>query len=234
MRLLIKFNPLCNEDYYTIGKYDIQGFIYSLLKDTEFQNYHDIKGFKYFTFSNIFPVCDFKLGQQKQLIISSPSSAFIKLLHYNLSHMEIFRLNKFFMEIKSLKLLNIKSSGSVMLGTPIALYESNIDNRYYSFKSNPDFNFFFERLKDNSLKKFNSYFDDTFYFEEDIFDSFEFNREVSVQMKIHDNKFIIIGSLWKSLEKEIIRENKKFYNFIFDCGLGEKNSLGFGFLNNRR
>ena len=46
--------------------------------------------------------------------------------------------------------------------------------------------------------------------------------------------FIIIGSLWKVLEKNIAREDRKFYNFLFDCGLGEKNSLGMGFINNRR
>ncbi|MBQ6219536.1 MAG: CRISPR-associated endoribonuclease Cas6 [Methanosphaera sp.] len=234
MRLLIKFNPLCNEKYDNIGKYDIQGFIYSLLKDTEFHDYHNIHGFKYFTFSNIFPVCDYKLGEQKQLIISSPSSAFIKLLHYNLSHMEVFRLNRYFMEIKSLKLLNIKSSMFIIGGTPIVLYENNIENRYYSFKSSPNFNFFFERLKDNALKKYNSYYNDDYYFEGELFDSFEFNREVSVRMKIHDNNFIVIGSLWKSLEKELTKDNRKFNNFIFDCGLGEKNSLGFGFVNNRR
>lgn len=38
MRLIIKFNPLSDCKYDAIGKYDIQGFIYSLLKDTEFKN----------------------------------------------------------------------------------------------------------------------------------------------------------------------------------------------------
>lgn len=234
MRLIIKFNPLCNENYFNIGKYDIQGFIYSLLKDSEFSEYHKLKGFKYFNFSNIFPINDFRLGVEKKIIISSPSSALIKLLYYKLSNMEVFRLNKFFMEITDLTLLNTKASNSFTVATPITLYEDNKMNRYYSFKSNPDFNFFFERLKDNSLKKYNSYYKEDYFFDEDLFDSFEFSKEVSVQMSIHHKKFIIIGSLWKSFEKEIIKDNKKFYNFIFDCGLGEKNSLGFGFLNNRR
>ena len=233
MRLVIEFNPLCNENYFKIGKYDIQGFIYSLLKDTEFDKYHELKGFKYFNFSNIFPINDFQLGNEKKLIISSPSSALIKLLHYKLLNMEVFRLNKFFMEIKKVTLINIKCSKNIKVGTPIALYEDNKNDRFYSFKSNPNFNFFFERLKDNALKKHNSYYDESFELSDDLFDSFEFNKEVSVQMNIHHNKFIIIGSLW-TFEKHIIKENKKFYNFLFDCGLGEKNSLGFGFVNNRR
>ncbi len=235
MRLVIKFNPLCNEDYFKIGKYDIQGFIYSLIKDTEFGDYHDIKGFKFFSFSNIFPLGDFKLGEHKQLIISSPSSAFIKILYHIISSMEVFRLNKFFMEIISVKIIkNNKMRAQIISGTPIVLYENNLDNKYYSFKSNMDFNFFFDRLSDNAVKKFNAYYDDDFVLNNSLFSSFEFNREVSVRMQIHQNKFIVIGSLWNLFEVDIDSENRKFYNFLFDCGLGEKNSLGFGFLNNRR
>lgn len=130
MRLIIKFNPLCCEKYNRIRQSDIQGFIYSLLKNSEFKEYHEIRGFKYFNFSNIFPVSDFKLGVEKNLIISSPCKALIKLMYYELSKMEVFRLNKFFMEIKSLKILNTKSSNQIIMGTPIVLYEENINNKY--------------------------------------------------------------------------------------------------------
>lgn len=235
MRLIIKFNPLSDCKYDAIGKYDIQGFIYSLLKDTEFKNYHDIKGFKFFTFSNIFPVCDFKQDNLKTIIISSPSSAFIKVLYYQLSNLEIFRLNKYYMEKYKVKLIkNNKCSNSIITGTPIVLFENNYENRYYSFNQKLDFNFFFNRLKENALKKYVAYTQDEINLESDLFDSFEFNREVSMRIIMKNQTFIIIGSLWKVLEKNIAREDRKFYNFLFDCGLGEKNSLGMGFINNRR
>ena len=54
---------------------------------------------------------------------------------------------------------------------------------------------------------------------------------MSIRLQKNNNKFIIIGSLWKNMEFNLNRNNKKFYNFLFDNGLGEKNSLGFGFLN---
>ncbi len=236
MRLIIEFNPLANINYYDIDKYKIQGFIYSLLKDTEFANYHDVKGFKFFNFSNIFPVSNFVYGDQKTLIISSPSSAFIKILYYQLSKMDVFRLDKYFMEIKKLKLIKKTScSNSLITGTPVVLFKNNNENRYFSFNNSDgvDFNFFFKRLKNNAVKKYNAYTDDNFDLDSELFDSFEINREVSIRMNIRNNKFIIIGSLWK-LEKNISNYEKKFYNFLFDVGLGEKNSLGFGFLNNRR
>jgi len=206
-----------------------------LLKDTEFRNYHDVIGFKFFNYSNIFPISDFKQDNLKTLIISSPSSAFIKILYYQLSNMDIFRLNKYYMEIIKVKLIKKTSfSNSVITGTPIVLFENNHENKYYSFEKNPDFNFFFNRLKNNSIKKYVAYTGDDIEENFNIFDVFEFNKEVSIRLSIRNNSFIIIGSLWKNLEKEINKDNRKFYNFLFDCGLGEKNSLGFGFINNNR
>lgn len=206
-----------------------------MLKDTEFRNYHDVIGFKFFNYSNIFPISDFKQDNLKTLIISSPSSAFIKILYYQLSNMDIFRLNKYYMEIIKVKLIKKTSfSNSVITGTPIVLFENNHENKYYSFEKNPDFNFFFNRLKNNSIKKYVAYTGDDIEENFNIFDVFEFNKEVSIRLSIRNNSFIIIGSLWKNLEKEINKDNRKFYNFLFDCGLGEKNSLGFGFINNNR
>ena len=43
---------------------------------------------------------------------------------------------------------------------------------------------------------------------------------------------VIIGSVWYLLEKfEISEEMRRFYWFLMECGLGEKNSMGFGFVN---
>jgi CRISPR-associated endoribonuclease Cas6 len=87
-----------------------------------------------------------------------------------------------------------------------------------------------ERLKDNSLKKYNAYYDLDYYFDGNLFDSFQYDKEVAVRVKKADNMFIIIGTLWKNLEK-FNMDDKRFYRFLMDCGLGEKNSLGFGMIN---
>ena len=61
----------------------------------------------------------------KTIIISSPSSAFIKVLYYQLSNLEIFRLNKYYMEKYKVKLIkNNKCSNSIITGTPIVLFEN--------------------------------------------------------------------------------------------------------------
>ncbi|WP_308574335.1 CRISPR-associated endoribonuclease Cas6 [uncultured Methanosphaera sp.] len=235
MRLIIEFKSLTDFNYYDVNKYNVQGFIYSLLKNTEFKDYHDMHGFKFFNFSNIFPVSNFKYDEHKKLIISSPSSAFIKLLYYKLSNMDVFRLNKYYFEIVQLKLFKSTCSNSLISGTPLILFEDKDENRYFSFNGgNLDFDFFFKRLKDNAEKKYNAYTGENYILESDLFDNFEFNREVSIELTIRNNTFLTIGNLWKELSKDIRRDDKHFYNFLFDVGLGEKNSMGFGFLNNNR
>lgn len=229
---MIKFEPKSNIQYHEIDKYTIQGFIYSLLrKDSKFSNLHDTTGFKFFNFSNIFPVSDFEKNSLKKLIISSPNNELIKLLFNQLKNIESFKLKNYKMEILKVNILKKYKCSKFISATPIVLFKDNKNNKYFSFKQDNDIDFFFSRLKDNAIKKYNAFYDTDFELDSNLFDSFELSKEVSIRLQKNNNKFIIIGSLWKNMEFNLNRNNKKFYNFLFDNGLGEKNSLGFGFLN---
>ena len=229
---MLKFEPLEYIKYQNIDKYTIQGFIYSILKDDSvFSSLHETVGFKFFNFSNIFPVSDFEKNSLKKLIISSPNEDLIKSIYSNLKNKDSFRLKNHKMELLKVSLLKNQNCNKFISATPIVLFEDNINNKYFSFKQNNEFNFFFDRLKDNAVKKYNAFYGCDFNLESNLFTNFEFGREVSIRLVKKDNKFIIIGSLWKNLEFDLTSQNKNFYNFLFDNGLGEKNSLGFGFLN---
>lgn len=230
MRLIIKFIPEEDSNYDSVNKHTIQGFIYSLLHNSGYSNYHDLKGFKYFSFSNIFPVSDFKKGETKNLIITSPKQGFIRSLDDSLKARDHFYLGKHLMAKEEVKKFKPHLKRHFITSTPIVLYEQNRKNRYYSINKTNDFYFFLDRLKDNALKKYNAYFDLNYDFDGNLFDRFQFDKEVAVRVKKADKMFIIIGSLWKNLEK-FNMDDKQFYTFIMDCGLGEKNSLGFGMIN---
>lgn len=231
MRLLIKFKSDEEFEYSAINNYTIQGFIYSFLKrSNSFSEYHDIDGFKYFCFSNIFPVSDFKKGELKKIIISSPNFKLIKTLERELKRNKSAYLGKYPVKIESVSLFKARLKRQFITSTPIILYQDARKNYYFSMKKTHDFQFFMDRLKENALKKYNLFYDDEYHFEGNIFDRLEYAREVAVRLKKADKLFIVIGTLWKNLEK-FNMDNKKFYNFLLDCGLGEKNSLGFGMLN---
>ena len=232
---MIKFEPKQFIKYSDIDKYTVQGFIYSVLgKDSLFSDFHDQVGFKFFNFSNIFPVSDFEKNSLKKLIISSPNNDLIKALYNQLKNKSSFYLKNYKMEILKVEILRDRYCSKFITSTPIVLFEDNKSNRYYSIKQNSDFNFFFERLKDNAVKKYNAFYDSDFILDSELFTNFEFGREVSIRLVKNNNKFIIIGSLWKNLEFNLTSQNKDFYRFLFENGLGEKNSLGFGFLNCRK
>ncbi|GAB4316434.1 MAG: CRISPR-associated endoribonuclease Cas6 [Methanobacteriaceae archaeon] len=230
MRIILKFTSAKQLSYESINKYTIQGFIYSLFKETTFSNYHDFKGFKFFSFSNIFPVTDFKPKEIKNLIISSPKEGFIRTLFEALKKKEKFYLGRYLMKIINVRIFQPKLTRRFITSTPIVLFENNRENKYYSIKKTNDFSFFMDRIKENALKKYNAYQNSDYFFEGNLFDRFEFDREVAVRIKKADNIFLIIGTLWKNLEK-FNMDNKGFYKFLMDTGIGEKNSLGFGMLN---
>lgn len=206
--------------------------IYSRLRGTSFEYVHDSKGFKFFTFSDIFPIGDLEQGKSKYLIISSPWEEFINILHDSFEDSREIRINNMEFNLGMIKKFSLKVTGKFITGSPIVLYRDNLKNEYFSFRRHGDFNFFITRLRDNAIKKYTSYYNHKINLNEPIFNRLVFKKEVVVQESKSNKRFIIIGSVWKLLEKRHIPEElERFYNFIADCGLGEKNSLGFGFIN---
>ena len=231
MRLLLKFNHELDINPYSISKFEVQGFIYSLLKNTRYHYVHDMKGFKFYCFSNVFK----NKKDEYNLIISSPDDKFIRTIYFKLKTIDTLRLGEEIYYLNSLKVIKTpKRFNYFQTSTPVVLYHNQtMKDHCYSFKHDDiNYNWFFNRLKDNALKKYNAFYDDDFYFEEPLFTSFSFKKEVAMNFKRKNNKFLIIGSLWDKLYANFTKDNQKFYRFIYDNGLGEKNGLGYGMLNN--
>lgn len=230
MRIILKFKPLTTQPYNAIGNYDIQGFIYNLLKGTYFHNHHLHKGFKFFTFSNIFPITPYSPDNEKTMIIASPNANLTWHIYEQLKNRSIFNLNKYPMQIVSVRKSFQEAKNHIITATPIVLFEDNTSNRYFSFKKD-EFEFFFKRLENNSLKKYNAYYKEDLTLKEPLITSFKFRKEVPVNIKLHGETILLIGSLW-TLKFNSSDDMRKIRQFLFDTGLGEKNSLGMGFINN--
>ncbi len=231
MRVLIKLKPEKFIPGYKINKHTIQGGIYYLIDGTEFSDLHKKTGFKFFTFSDFFPVGDFYPGKHKFLIISSPNEKLIHEIARRAKEMNHFYLSDSPLKVEEVKTFNIRPTGKFTTGTPIVIQTDNKNSVYFSFQKGGNMRVFTERLKENAIKKYNAFYDDDLSLEDELFDLLQFRKEVSVIVKKDGKSFVVIGTLWSLLQKRIPRGYGKFYRFILDCGLGEKNSLGFGFLN---
>lgn len=230
MRLIITFNNNLKINPYSISKFEVQGFIYSLLKNSRYNYLHDVNGFRFFCFSNIW-----LNNEDYNFLISSPDNKLIKTIYYKLKTIDTIRLGENVCSLNNIKLINTpKRFNYFQTSTPIILFHNQtMSNHCYSFNNDDiNYNWFFERLKDNALKKYNAFYNEEYSFEEPLFNSFSFKKEVAMNFKRKNHKFIFIGSLWDKLFCDFDKDNIKFYRFIYDNGLGEKNSLGYGMLNN--
>ncbi|MCW7070552.1 MAG: CRISPR-associated endoribonuclease Cas6 [Methanophagales archaeon] len=235
MRLIIKIEP--SEDFSAdvVYKHTIQGFIYECLRDVdEDANFHSAKRFKFFCFSDMFPGGDFVEGEAKRFIVSSPNAGLMERLFEGVRAKKDAHIGAHKVRIEEVKKVKVPLKNQFISGSPIVLYKDSRRNLYYSFRRDGDLDFFLARLKDNAVKKYEAFYGEklTIEDEEPLFDRLRFNKEVAVKNVKGGKEFIIIGSVWYLLEKfEISEEMRRFYWFLMECGLGEKNSMGFGFVN---
>ncbi|ALV63522.1 CRISPR repeat RNA endoribonuclease Cas6 [Thermococcus sp. 2319x1] len=233
MRLKISLN-IENGTFSRPNKHAVQGFIYSMLKDSEYGERHDEPRFKFFTFSDFF--ID-KRGRPT-FLVSSPDPDFIRALYSAIRKRETVYIGKEEYGISELKKFRLPLRKAFQTGSPVVLYRNASKNEYFKLHQHRDLLFFLERLKENAEKKYSAFYGEEFTLDGQIFDrvipKVRPNGKIDVYVRVVKNgvPFPVIGSNWELLEKEHIKpEERKFYRFIMDVGLGEKNSLGFGFLN---
>ena len=244
MRILLRLKSLnqfkLDFQYY----YKIQGFIYSLLRNSSFEDLHNKKGYKFFSFSNIFASAASN-DPSFYLIIASPSSKFLDQISYQLNKMIDYQIpmeiGKSILELQHFGVirnenlifpLRIITGSPIIIRIPITKFKEQPENfaRYASvyWRSSHPLYLFIEALELNLKKKYheftNSQIDGI-----RLFKDFKFKKQVSTKLQLDNTKVVFIGTLWEFVFSEII--SREIQLFALDCGLGERNSLGFGFMN---
>ncbi|HII81776.1 MAG TPA: CRISPR-associated endoribonuclease Cas6 [Ferroplasma sp.] len=232
MRVKFKFYPEERKINYTFNKYDIQGMIYSTLLDAGLSDIHYGNKIKFFSFSDIFPNNIIKFEQLYNMVISSPDPRFIEGIYNVLSSNKFFYLYSHKFNIAEIKKFDLRISKSFITGSPVVLYLNNRINKYFSIQNGDSIAFFLRRLKENAIKKFTTFYKEDIMINHLLFDKLQFHREVSLKLIKNGKEFNIIGSTWYKLDlNHLTGKEIKFYKFLMDAGIGEKNSLGFGFIN---
>ena len=236
MRIKLELEPLERFPYGVVGKHAVQGVIYSRLTGTKFAWMHDNKTFKFFTFSDIFPSGDFEPGKIKTLLISSPNEELIETLYEKLQGEETLFLGKHPLKLVSIKKFSLRPKRRFITGSPIVVRSMKGDG-FFTFYHEKSLSYFIKRLTENAVKKYEAFTGEKTPIEGPLFvrmvPKIRKNGwvDVYVRVNIRGEYFDVPGSKWELLEAEINNENERFYSFIMDAGVGELNSLGFGFIN---
>ncbi|MEM3488309.1 MAG: CRISPR-associated endoribonuclease Cas6 [Nitrososphaerota archaeon] len=248
----------CIEDskYEMLYHYHLQGFIYNLLEGSKYDYVHDKEGYKFFCFSNIFPARDLVKNDLRTLIISSPDSEFICHLNEMLSRQSnAITIGSMKFKIDYVDKLDVRLPGNspftLITGTPIIIriprekYKAyGIDPKgrydYVYWRSDHPIDLFISQLENNLRKKYAEYFgfgnDNTAGLNVNgmerppfLFQKFKFKKQVSTRVPMKGFDQVVIGTVWEfGFEADV---NRDMIQFALDVGLGERNSLGFGFMN---
>ncbi|WP_371731543.1 CRISPR-associated endoribonuclease Cas6 [Thermococcus sp. MV11] len=236
MRIKLDLEPEESFPFYAVGKHTVQAMIYTHLNGTDYSYLHDRKGFKFFTFSDIYPSGPFEPGKRKSLIISSPDEGLIETLYEKLLPDEKLYLGRHALRIVSLKKFRLKPRKAFITGSPVVLSAPG-DGRFFTFHHHNSLAYFVERLTELAVRKYEAFTGESFELDGPLFTRMipRVRRkgwlDIYVRVNIRGRYFDVPGTTWEYLEAPLNESNRDFYAFTMDAGIGELNSLGFGFLN---
>jgi CRISPR-associated endoribonuclease Cas6 len=251
MRLLVKLRSGTNQRYPLNMNHKFHGFVYNLLRGTEYEVLHDKLGFKFFCFSNIFPLMEkngvvppISEGETRNFIISSPSSAFIKTVSEKLKKNQEVRIGDSLFSVEGQSRLSprINQYSRIASSTPIVIRipEEKYDlysvpqelrkKRYAYWKAEIDFTAFIKQLEENLFKKYNEFHKETLE-PFTVFEQFRYTKQVVNRLTIGGKDYPVVGSMWEFSFSYLSERQKKLLEFGLDCGFGERNTYGFGFVN---
>lgn len=252
MRLLLNLKCIdSTQRQETDNHYQSQSFIYSLLENSrQFSNLHNKRGYKFFCFSNIFAPAGIKDNDtdKRYVLISSPSKDFIKHIEEMLTRRkeskDPIKIGNMQLMINDMRTLEteLRLPFTLITGTPIVMrisreryqkyeIETKCPYDYVYWKKEYPLEMFTQQLEENLRAKYTEFTDNELLYGP-IIRKLVFRKQISTRIYLHDTEQIVIGSLREfSFD---VDSNTDLLQFGLDCGLGERNSMGFGFMNVKR
>lgn len=247
MRVLVELRALSNCVYELMYHHKLQGFLYGLLVGSKYAGLHNRRGYKFFCFSNIFPSVDMHEGDIRRFLFSSPDDGLIDVVTNGLDKLQRSRervnIGEMSFSIEDVSVLNPKVGTSCTLttGTPIVIRIPKANYAYYGITPPKDYEYlywrkqhpfdaFIRQIEDNLFKKYNQFHQtqlETF----PLFEQFSFQKQVCNHLVYEGREIKIFGSIWRFSFNYLYKNKQKLLQFALDTGLGELNSVGYGFIN---
>ena len=245
MRVLVRLKALRSCAYDLRYHHKLQGFIYGTLKGSEYEELHNRKGCKFFSFSNIYPARDVAEGEERSFMVASPDEHFIRNLLTGLWKIGDGAMNvgEMSYKITDAKILNPQIDRNTVLDTAtpviIRIPRDNYakyaitppkDYPYLYWRKEYPFNAFMKQVEENLIKKYSEYYG-TPPLEQPLFEQFIFKKQVCNHITMENKEIKLIGSIWQFPFNSLSGQRRELAQFALETGIGELNSLGFGFVN---
>jgi len=249
LRLLIRLRARKTFPYDLAYRRNLQGLIYNLIRDSAYSSLHDKQGCKYFSFSNILPPTKIvQEGSRRSLLVASPDNRFIAAIMEKLRSIigQTLRIGEMLFSVEGFEPLEPKLPEGwdecvISAGTPIVVRIPRYRCKEYAITPTKDYAYvywrkeysptaFIKQLEENLAKKYKEY-SRAEVEPLSIFERLRFKKQVAVPLQVEGEETTVIGTLWDFPLGALEGLKRDILQFGLDAGLGEMNSLGFGFMN---
>lgn len=251
MRILNRIYARADTAYDNAYHHKLSGRIWRALEGTEYDQVHDENRPKPFSFSNPFPPGDMQEGDRRTLLIASPDEGLLAHIAADLKENPELNIGEMPFTVSDLSPLSPDvgepgTRGTIETGTGVLVrippwrfneYEIDIDHDEAEFwRPEHTMEPFKNQIKANLDKKHGLYCPEYLPgpsdVDGDLFDGYELIKTFAIPVTPttgHTETWVL--SKWRFDYTVRDDDHRRHLNLALDVGIGERNSLGFGFLN---
>jgi len=251
MRILIDLSARADAAYDNSYHHKLRGRIWRSLEGTEYDEIHDKNQPKPVTYSNPFPPGDMREGDERTLLIASPDEELLAHVAADLKDDRELNIGEMPFTVESLSPLSPDvgepgTSGTLESGTgvlvripPWRFEEYGIDSEHDQaefWRPEHTMEPFVNQVEANLDQKHDLYCPDYLPGPSDVdgnlFDGYELIKTFALPVTpTQGERETWVLSKWRLDYTVRDDDHRRHLNLALDVGLGERNSLGFGFVN---
>ena len=251
MRLLIRLRARADAAYDNTYHHKLRGRIWQALEDTEYDAIHDENQPKPFTYSNPFPPGEMSEGDERTLLVASPDEQLLTRVARDLQDNPELNIGEMPFRVTDISALSPDvgepgTSGTVETGTgvlvripPWQFAEYGIDGEHNEAEFwRPEhtvepFRTQIEANLDRKHEQFGpDYLPGPSEVEGKLFDGYELIKTFAIPVTpTRDVEETWVLSKWRFDYTVRDDNHRRHLNLLLNAGIGERNSLGFGFVN---
>ncbi|USZ68374.1 CRISPR-associated endoribonuclease Cas6 [Halorussus salilacus] len=250
MRLLVRLSARANAVYDEAYHHKLRGRLWNALEGTEFGESHDANVPSEFCYSNPFPPRDMDEGDRRTLLVASPHEELLSHVARDLKADREFNVGEMPFRVEDLSVLapdvgEPGTSGVIETGTGVVVRIPQ--HRFEDYDIDPDGNAaafwrpeyttepFRVQVRNNLDRKHGRFYPERpgpSDREGPLFDSRELIKTFALPVTVTTGEVMTyVLSKWRFEYTVRNDHHRRHLNLALDCGIGERNALGFGFLN---
>lgn len=251
MRVLIRLRARADTAYDNSYHHKLRGRIWRALEGTQYDEIHDANRPKPVTYSNPFPPGDMQEGDERTLLVASPDEELLAHVAADLQDDRELNIGEMPFTVEDLSSLSPDvgepgTSGTLESGTgvlvripPWRFEEYGIDSDHDQaefWRPEHTMEPFVNQVEANLDKKHDLYCPEYLPGPSDVggdlFDGYELIKTFALPVTpTQGERETWVLSKWRLDYTVRDDDHRRHLNLALDVGLGERNSLGFGFMN---